>query len=100
MDRQTLEIRGDEIRLENTYITDPYEAANHLERLRNGAGFIRNKSGSAWGRLSMDIPIKDVAYLEGTNDRDWAEYSATCGRAALLRLLTRFPYWQVCDGRI
>jgi hypothetical protein len=99
MEKQTLEIRGDEIRLENTYPTDPYEIANHLERLQNGAGFIR-KPGGIWGRLSLGIPMEDMVMLEATGDPDWAEYSATCDRGAIARLLVRFPYWQICDGRV
>jgi hypothetical protein len=100
MEQQTLEMKGDEMRLENTYLTDPYEIANHLERLKNGKGVIRSKKGGAWGRMSLGIPMEDVAMLNATNDPDWATYSATGDKGALGRLLIRFPYWQVCEGRV
>jgi hypothetical protein len=102
MKEQTLEIKGGlddgEMRLSTTYLTDPYEAANHLQRLAKGRSIACTNSNRI--RHALSIPMQDIAFLEATGDADWPEYSNTCGRRALTRLLIRFPYWKVCDGRI
>jgi hypothetical protein len=97
---QTLEIKGDfdEVKLTTTYSTDPYEIANHLQRLANGSGMAGK--GSSRIRHALNIPMQDMAYLEATRDADWEEYNNTRSRRALARLLIRFPYWKVCDGRV
>ena len=100
MEEQRLEIKGDfdEVKLTNTYLTDPYEAANHLSRMAKGKGMAGK--GSGMFRHSMSIPIEDMAFLEATGDQDWLEYDRTGSGSALRRLLIRFPYWQVCDGKV
>ena len=100
MSDQTLEIKGDfdEVILHTTYPSDPYEVANHLQRLAKGSGMTGKDSRRI--RHAMSIPFEDMAYLTAIGDKDWAEYNNTGDRNALRRLLLRFPYWQVCDGRV
>ena len=97
---QELEIKGDcdEIKLTTTYLTDPYEASNHLARMAKGKAMAGK--GSKMIRHALTIPFEDMTFLEATHDRDWLEYDRTGNDSALKRLLIRFPYWKVCDGRI
>ena len=48
----------------------------------------------------MNIPMLDAAMLEAKFDPDWMAYTHCQDRQALRRLLKRFPYWRVAEGRI
>jgi hypothetical protein len=98
---QSLEVNGEEVTLKNTYDTDPYEEAAEGRKRDNGMGFIKGKrGGGVWGRVALDIPLIDMMMLETQKDQDWLEYDRTGNRNALTRLLLRFPYWKICDGRM
>lgn len=100
MERQDLEFCGDDVRLTTTYSTDDYERANAEVLRQAGKGFIRDGRGNISARLALNIPMLDAAMLEAKFDPDWMAYTHCQDRQALRRLLKRFPYWRVAEGRI
>ena len=100
MEHRELEFRGDDVRLMTTYRTDDYERINN-EILRGaGKGFIRDGQGKVTARLALNIPQMDAAMLEAQFDPDWMAFCHCGDRNAMRRLLVRFPYWRVAEGRV
>ena len=96
---QELEVRGDGLRLTNVYDTDEEERANWAE-VQAGKGFIRDDRGRIQGRVVANIPAPDAARLEAEYDLDWLAFSRNNDKAALRRLLARFPYWRCSSGGV
>ena len=96
---QELEVRGDELRLTNTYSTDDEERANWAS-VQAGKGFIRDGRGEIQGRLVANIPAPDAAMLETAYDLDWMAFSRNGDKAAFRRLLGRYPHWRACEGGV
>ena len=95
---QELEERGDEYRLINHVNTDEIEREN-WQRTQQGNGFIR-ESGKLVGREIAQIPVEEAAMLDANYDLDYLAFSRNNDRAALRRLLTRFPHWRCASGGI
>ena len=95
--RQELHERGDEYRLTNHWNTDDIEREN-WEGVQSGNGFIR-KNGKLQGRLIANIPADEAAMLEANYDLDYLAFSRNNDKAALKRLLQRFPHWRCSSGK-
>lgn len=93
---QTIEEYGDEIRLENHFNTDDIEREN-WQRVQAGNGFIR-ENGKLVGREIAQIPTDEAAWLESIKDLDYLSFSRNNDKAALKRLLQRFPHWRSSSG--
>ena len=52
------------------------------------------------GREIARIPIEEAAMLEAQHDLDYLSFSRNNDKAALRRLLKKFPYWKCCEGEI
>ena len=96
---QKLDESGDEITLTNHINTDEEEQINWHRRQQQGKGFIRNGS-KIIGREIACIPVEEAAMLEAEYDLDYLAFSRNNDKAALRRLLKRFPHWQTCEGGI
>ena len=96
--KQELEILGDEFRLTNNINTDEIERENWA-KVQQGNGFIR-ENGKLVGREIAQIPIDEAAMLEANYDLDYLAFSRNNDRAALRRLLQRFPHWRCASGEI
>ena len=94
--KQELEILGDEFRLTNNINTDEIERENWA-KVQQGNGFIR-ENGKLVGREIAQIPIDEAAMLEANYDLDYLAFSRNNDRAALRRLLQRFPHWRCSSG--
>ena len=93
---QELQERGDEFRLTNYINTDDIEREN-WKSVQNGNGFIK-ENGKLQGRLIANIPVDEAAMLEANYDLDYLAFSRNNDKAALRRLLQRFPYWRASSG--
>ena len=95
---QELEERGDEIRLRNHINTDDIEREN-WRGVQDGKGFIY-ENGDIKGRLIANIPVDEAAMLEAQYDLDYLAFSRNNDKAALKRLIKRFPWWRCSSGEI
>ena len=96
---QELKERGDELTLINYINTDDAEREN-WRQVQQGKGFIRDQKGNVAGRLVANIPVDEAAMLETMKDIDYLSFSLNGDKAALRRLLKRFPHWRCCEGGI
>ena len=96
---QKLNELGDDVRLINHINTDDEEKIN-WESVRSGKGFIRDDKNNLIGREIARIPADEAAMLEAQFDLDYLSFSRNNDKAALKRLLKRFPYWKCCEGGI
>lgn len=95
---QEFEEHGDEYRLINHINTDDIEREN-WKRVQQGNGFIR-ENGKVVGREIAQIPVHEAAMLEAQYDLDYLAFSRNNDKAALRRLLQRFPHWRCASGGI
>ncbi|MBR0074747.1 MAG: hypothetical protein IJP96_03230 [Synergistaceae bacterium] len=95
---QELNERGDEITLTNHFNTDDIEKEN-WQKVQQGKGFIK-ENGKIVAREIAQIPIEEAAMLESMYDLDYLAFSHNNDRAALRRLLQRFPHWKCCSGGV
>ena len=93
---QELQERGDDFRLVNHLNTDDAEREN-WRGVQAGNGFIK-ENGKLQGRLIANIPVDEAAMLEANYDLDYLAFSRNNDKAALKRLLQRFPYWRCSSG--
>lgn len=96
---QKLNELGDDVRLINHINTDDEEKIN-WESVQSGKGFIRDDKNNLIGREIARIPADEAAMLEAQFDLDYLSFSRNNDKAALKRLLKRFPYWKCCEGGI
>ena len=96
---QELEERGEDFKLTNHINTDEIERLN-WQQVQKGKGFIRDNHNQIVGREIARIPIEEAAMLEAQHDLDYLSFSRNNDKAALRRLLKRFPYWKCCEGEI
>jgi len=87
---------GDNYKLINHINTDDVERDN-WQSVQSGNGFIR-ENGKLQGRLIANIPVEEAAMLEANYDLDYLAFSRNNDKAALKRLLQRFPYWRASSG--
>lgn len=95
---QELYENGDEYRLVNHINTDDIEREN-WGRVQQGNGFIR-ENGKVVAREIAQIPVHEAAMLEAEYDLDYLAFSRNNDKAALRRLLKRFPHWRCASGGI
>ena len=95
---QELHEHGDEITLTNHFNTDDIEKEN-WKKVQEGKGFIREK-GKIVAREIAQIPVEEAAMLESMYDLDYLAFSRNNDKAALRRLLARFPHWKCCSGGV
>ena len=95
---QELQEYGDEYKLTNRLNTDDVEREN-WKLAQDGKGFIR-ENGKLVGREIAQIPLEEAAMLEANYDLDYLAFSRNNDKAALKRLLKRFPYWRCSGGEI
>ena len=93
---QELQQRGDEYRLKNYFNTDDIEREN-WKSVQEGNGFIR-ENGKLAGCFLANIPVDEAAMLEANYDLDYLAFSLNNDKAALRRLLARFPHWRCSSG--
>ena len=96
LQKQELQERGDEFKLTNYFNTDDIEREN-WQGVQAGNGFIR-ENGKLQGRLLANIPVEEAAMLEANYDLDYLAFSRNNDKAALKRLLLRFPHWRASSG--
>ncbi len=89
---------GDEYRLVNHLNTDEQEKEN-WQSVQRGKGFIR-ENGKIVGREVARIPVDEAAMLRANYDLDYLAFSENNDKAALRRLLKRFPHWRCSEGGI
>lgn len=89
---------GDEYRLVNHLNTDEQEKEN-WQSVQRGKGFIR-ENGKIVGREVARIPVDEAAMLRANYDFDYLAFSENNDKAALRRLLKRFPHWRCSEGGI
>ena len=94
---QELDESGNEIRLINHINTDDEERIN-WQSVQDGKGFIRDVHNHVIGREVARIPVEEAAMLEAIHDLDYLCFSRNNDKAALRRLLKRFPYWRCSEG--
>ena len=95
---QELEEHGDELKLTNHINTDEIEKENWA-KTQAGKGFIR-ENGKIVAREIAQIPVEEAAMLEAQYDLDYLAFSRNNDKAALKKLLARFPHWRCCSGGI
>ena len=95
---QELYENGDEYRLINHINTDDIEREN-WKRVQQGNGFI-SENGKVVAREIAQIPVHEAAMLEANYDLDYLAFSRNNDKAALRRLLQRFPHWRCASGGI
>ena len=93
---QELKEHGDEYHLKNYFDTDEVEREN-WKSVQEGNGFIR-ENGKLVGREIAQIPVEEAAMLEASYDLDYLAFSRNNDKAALRRLLKRFPHWRSSSG--
>lgn len=98
--RQEIRERGEEIELKNHINTDVEERLNWENVQAVGKGYIRDKRGKIIGREIARIPVEEAAMLEAMCDLDYLSFTRTQDKAALRRLLKRFPYWRCSEGGV
>ena len=96
---QELEERGEDYKLTNSFNTDEVERENWANAQAVGKGFIR-ENGEIIGREIARIPVEEAAMLEALCDLDYLSFSRNNDKAALRRLLKRFPYWRCSEGGV
>ena len=94
---QELDELGDDVRLINHINTDDEERIN-WQSVQDGKGFIRDERNHVVGREVARIPVEEAAMLEAICDLDYLSFSRNNDKAALRRLLKRFPYWRCSSG--
>ena len=99
LEGQELEERGEQVRLTNHINTDDEEKAN-WQSVQNGKGFIYDSRGRLSARLIANIPVEEAAMLEAQKDIDYLSFSRNRDKAALRRLLKRFPHWRCSEGSV
>ncbi len=67
---------------------------------RTGGRFKKREDGKLVGRLIANIPVEEAAMLEANYDLDYLAFTRNNDKAALKRLLKRFPYWRSSGGEI
>ena len=93
---QSLLQHGDEYTLINHINTDGLEREN-WRRVQQGNGFIR-ENGDLKARVLCEIPGDEAAMLRANNDLDFLAFEHSHDKAALKRLLKRFPHWRCSSG--
>ena len=96
---QELNELGDDVRLINHINTDDEERIN-WQSVQDGKGFIRDDKNQVIGREVARIPVEEAAMLEAQCDLDYLSFSRNNDKAALRRLLKRFPYWRCSSGGV
>ena len=96
---QELNELGEEVRLINHINTDDEERLN-WKSVQDGKGFIRDDKNQVIGREVARIPVEEAAMLEAIHDLDYLSFSRNNDKAALKRLLKRFPYWRCSSGGV
>ena len=96
---QELDELGDDVRLINHINTDDEERIN-WQSVQDGKGFIRDDKNHVIGREVARIPVEEAAMLEAIHDLDYLSFSRNNDKAALRRLLKRFPYWRCSSGGV
>ena len=96
---QELDELGDDVRLINHINTDDEERIN-WQSVQDGKGFIRDDKNQVIGREVARIPVEEAAMLEAQCDLDYLSFSRNNDKAALRRLLKRFPYWRCSSGGV
>ena len=94
---QELDELGNDVRLINHINTDDEERIN-WQSVQDGKGFIRDEKNQVIGREVARIPVEEAAMLEAQCDLDYLSFSRNNDKAALRRLLKRFPYWRSSSG--
>ena len=94
---QELDELGNDVRLINHINTDDEERLN-WQSVQQGKGFIRDDKNHVIGREIARIPVEEAAMLEAIHDLDYLSFSRNNDKAALKRLLKRFPYWRCSEG--
>ena len=94
---QELDELGNDVRLINHINTDDEERIN-WQSVQDGKGFIRDEKNHVIGREVARIPVEEAAMLEAIHDLDYLSFSRNNDKAALRRLLKRFPYWRCSSG--
>ena len=97
---QELEERGDEYTLLNHINTDEEASMNWRTAQDVGKGYIYNDKQKLVGREIARIPADEAAMLETMCDLDYLSFTKCQDKAALRRLLARFPHWRCCEGGI
>ena len=98
IESQELYEHGDEYELLNHINTDDIEREN-WQKVQEGKGFIR-ENGKLVGREIAQIPVEEAAMLEAAYDLDYLAFTRNNDKAALKRLLKRFPHWRCSGGEI
>lgn len=89
---------GDEYKLRNVFNTDDVEREN-WQRVQSGKGFIY-ENGKLVGREIAQIPVEEAMMLENMKDIDYLSFSRNKDKAALKRLIKRYPHWRSSSGGI
>lgn len=97
---QELEVSGEDMTLRNRLNTDEEERIN-WSGVQGGKGFIYEKGKHfPSGREVARIPMEEAAMLEAMYDMDYLAFTRNGDKAALRRLLKRFPYWRCSSGGV
>lgn len=89
---------GGEVKLLNHINTDDIEREN-WRKVQDGKGFMY-ENGNLVGREIARIPVEEAAMLETLCDIDYLSFTRNNDKAALRRLLQRFPHWRCASGGI
>lgn len=95
---QELSEHGDAICLQSHINTDDIEREN-WKSVQAGKGYIY-ENGELVGREIACIPVEEAAMLDAMCDIDYLSFSRNNDKAALRRLLKRFPYWSSSSGGV
>ncbi len=98
IEQQELSEDGDSLQLTNYINSDDVEREN-WQKVQEGKGFLYD-NGHLVGREIARIPIEEAAMLEAMYDIDYMSFSRNNDKAALKRLLQRFPYWRSSSGGV
>ena len=96
IEHQELEEHGEKLRLTTRINTDEEERLN-WQGVQAGKGFIY-EAGKLVGREVARIPVEEAAMLEANYDIDYLSFSRNNDKAALRRLLQRYPHWRSSGG--
>lgn len=92
---------GDEYTIRKVINDDVYRRRCHelRQQLYSSKGMIRNKHGSAQAQFKYSIPVDEFAALLMSGDPDALAWQRDKNdRAALHRLVARFPHWKVAGS--
>ncbi len=95
---QELSEDGDSLKLTNYINSDDVEREN-WQKVQDGKGYIYD-NGQLVGREIARIPVEEAAMLEAMCDIDYLSFSRNKDKAALRRLLKRYPYWRSSSGGV